>query len=526
LALFRDRLLAHHFGAGGTLDIYYAAFRIPDFIFIFAASVVSTSVLIPFLVDKINKNTNKGKTFINDIFSLFLIFIVLVSGIIFFFVPIINRLILPGLSDSVIAEVSSLTRILLLSPIFLGLSSLFASVTQVHKRFLVYALSPLLYNLGIISGIIWFYPLFGIRGLVFGVVFGAMMHFTVQIPSVIKIGFLPKFIFNINWQEVKGVVYLSLPRALTLASSQVTLIFLIAFASLMTEGSISIFNFSLNLQSIPLAIIGVSYSVAAFPTLSRLFTDGKEEKFTEQIVVAARHIIFWSVPAIVLFIILRAQIVRVVLGSGEFDWSDTRLTAAALALFVFSVTAQSLILLFVRGYYAIGNTRKPLLINIFSSLVTIGLVYGLYKLFINVDVFRYFLENLLRVSDIEGTDILILPLGYSLGSMLNMCLLWLMFKQNFRQFTMHIFRTSLHIFSASVIMGFVTYQFLVIFASIFDTSTFWGVLNQGFWSGIIGIMSGVIILKVLKNKEIIEIQKALSHKFWKTETIIPGQRKL
>ncbi|MFC1802069.1 murein biosynthesis integral membrane protein MurJ [Patescibacteria group bacterium] len=526
LALFRDKLLAHSFGAGDVLDMYYSAFRIPDFVFISVASIVSISVLIPFLVKKIDSNFVDSRKFIDSIFSLFIISIIAVSIVLFFLVPYINRIILPGFSESSISQISLMTRILLLSPILLGISNLFAGITQVHRRFLVYALSPLLYNLGIIVGILFFYPIWGNKGLVFGVIFGALMHLLVQIPSVSKVGFLPRFTFNILWRDIKEVVMLSLPRALTLASSQIILIFLIGFASVMTVGSISVFNFSLNLQSVPLAIIGVSYSVAAFPTLSRLFSSGNEKKFLSQIVTATRHIIFWSIPTVVLFVVLRAQIVRVILGSGEFSWSDTRLTAASLALFALSVTAQSLVLLFVRGYYATGNTKKPLIINMFSALITICLTYLLYNLFLNTNTFKFFLESLFRVDGLVGTDVLILPLSYSLGSILNMSLLWISFQKNFKKFSLDVLETFVHSLSSAVIMGFVAYQFLVIFGNVFDINTFWGILSQGFLSGIIGIMVGIFILKLLKNKELSEIQKAIHKKFWKTEAVIPEQRRL
>src|SRR5690606_18920193 len=119
------------------------------------------------------------------------------------------------------------------------------------------------------------------------------------------------------------------------------LLILMGLASAMTVGSVAVFQFAHNLQSVPLSVIGVSYSVAAFPILAELFGRQKRDEFVLHIVTALRHIIFWSVPAIALIIVLRAQIVRVVLGSGAFDWSDTRLTAAVLAVLSISLLAQA-----------------------------------------------------------------------------------------------------------------------------------------------------------------------------------------
>ena len=156
LALVRDRLLAHHFGAGSLLDLYYASFRIPDFIFVTIASVVSISVLVPFLIDKIEKDQAEARYFINNIFSFFFFFVILATGIVFIFVPQLLKAIYPGFAGAQSHELVTMTRILLLSPILLGFSNFLASITQVHKQFLVYAISPLLYNSGVIIGIVVF----------------------------------------------------------------------------------------------------------------------------------------------------------------------------------------------------------------------------------------------------------------------------------------------------------------------------------------------------------------------------------
>lgn len=519
LALVRDRMLAATFGAGHDLDLYYSAFRIPDFIFVTVASLVAISVLVPFIIEKVNISTEESKKFINNIFSFFFLLIISVSLITFFLVPYLIPLIFKGFDASDFPELITLTRILLLSPILLGLSNFFGSITQVYKRFLIYSISPLVYNLGIIFGIIFLYPVFGLTGLVYGVVTGALLHLVIQIPFVIKQGMFPGFKLNFDFQSIKQVILLSIPRTFTLGITQITTIFLIAMATFMKEGSVAIFNFSFNLQSVPLAIIGVSYSIAAFPTLAKHFTSGSLEKFLAEIITSARHIIFWSIPVSVLFIVLRAQVVRTILGAGEFNWDNTRLTAAALALFAFSAVAQGLILLFVRGYYAMGNTKKPLIIGTISGVMIIALSYLFVKVFASCVMFQYFIESLFRVSGIEGTSVLMLPLGYTLAVFINCILLWICFNKQFVGFTKSLRNTLFHSFSASVIMGLVSYLSLNIFDNIFNINTTFGIFMQGFLSGIIGIIVGVIVLKLLKNKEIEEIWITLHHKIWKAKPL-------
>jgi putative peptidoglycan lipid II flippase len=521
LALVRDRLLAASFGAGHDLDIYYSAFRIPDFIFVTVASLVAISVLVPFIIEKVNVSAEEGKKFIDNIFSFFFLLIILVSVIAFLLVPFLIPLIFRGFNPVNFPELIMLTRILLLSPILLGLSNFFGSITQVYKRCIIYSISPLFYNFGIILGILFFYPIFGLKGLVFGVVLGALLHLLIQIPFVIKQGMFPRFKFNFNFQELKKVLLLSIPRTFTLGVSQIAIVALLSMASFMKEGSIAVFNFSFNLQSVPLTIIGVSYSIAAFPTLAKLFSCGEKNKFMDEIVTSARHIIFWSIPISILFIVLRAQVVRTVLGAGEFNWDNTRLTAAALAVFAISVVAQSLILLFVRGYYAMGNTRKPLIISSVSGVLIIVLSFIFMKIFNACPSFQYFIGSLFRVDDIAGTSILMMPLGYSVALLINCLLLWISFGREFSGFTKNLRTTLFHSFSASVLMGFAAYLGLNIFDNFFNLNKLHGIFLQGLLSGLLGIVVGIIVLKILRNQELEEIWTTLHHKIWRAKPLPP-----
>jgi len=193
LALVRDRLLAHFFGAGTTLDIYYASFRIPDIIFVSIASIVSIYVLIPFLAEKGALSKSAEKRFIDNVFSAFSLSIIGISLVVFLFVPQLTKFLFPGLFETPLYnDLIVITRILLLQPIFLGFSNLLGSIVQTRGRFMLYAISPLLYNVGIIIGIFFLYPFFGMAGLAMGVVLGALLHFGVQLPYIVKSGFLPK----------------------------------------------------------------------------------------------------------------------------------------------------------------------------------------------------------------------------------------------------------------------------------------------------------------------------------------------
>lgn len=528
LGLFRDRMLAALFGAGMELDVYYAAFRIPDLVFAAIASLVSLFVLIPFLSRKLNDGgTERAREFLSSVATVFGMLMILVVAVLWFFIPSLSRALYPGFSPDAYELLISLTRVLLLSPLLLGFSNILASVTQLTKRFSVYALSPIVYNFGIILGIVFLYPFFGLTGVVYGVIVGSVLHILVQIPAVIRERLMPRIRIAFDWTEIWELTLVSIPRTATLALNQAALLVLVGFASLMPEGSITVFNLASNLQLAPLSIIGVSYSVAAFPTLATLFSNGNRQAFLDHMLSAVRHVLFWSFPAITLVIVLRAHIVRSLLGSGAFDWSATRLTAAALALFIISLVAHSLMLLFVRGYYASGKTARPLGINIASSVLIVLLGFGFMKLFLVNDVFRFFIEALFRVEDVPGSIVLMLPLAYSIGMILNALAFWFFFRKDFGGHVPGVVYTTLwQSFSASVIAGFVAYLILRVFGPIVGLETVGRVFGQGLLAGISGIFAGAGVLYLLGNVEIREIFAAAKNRFRNTQHIVPETEEL
>jgi len=520
LALIRDRLFASTFGASRVLDLYYASFRIPDLIFVSIASMVSVSVLVPFFIEKLKESESEGKRFIDSSFSVFFAAIVAVSVATYFAIPFLVPYLFPGFGEGPMREhLITLSRVMLLSPIFLGISNFLASITQIYNRFFIYALSPLLYNFGIIFGVVALYPAFGIAGLGWGVVLGAALHCLIQVPFIRQKQLFPVFRLPLQFKLVRNLVFTSFPRTLALSASQISTFFLVALASVMGAGSIAVFSFSWNLQSVPLSIVGASYASAVFPALSRFIAKGMRDKFLADMVMSVRHIIFWSLPIAALFVVLRAQIVRTVLGAGNFGWSETRLTAACLAIFILSVVPQSLILIFVRGYYAMGKTAKPLVINVVSSAVVVFLGYVFLRWFNEEAMFKAFLESLFRVENLFGSVVLVLPLAFTAGITLNVIWHWWSFQREFKDFSGLVSRTLFASISSAVIMGYVGHLFLDVFDNVFNINTLIGIFLQGFCSGIVGIAAGILVLIVLKNQEIKDVWKTFHHRIWKAKVL-------
>jgi len=523
LALFRDRLLANLFGTTQTLDIYYAAFRIPDFIFAGVASFMSALVLIPLLTKRARESDARAQKFLNDTFTVFFSVLVAISVGIFFAMPSLIHYSFPSFSGGMYDNLVLMSRLMLLSPILLGLSNLLGSVTQMLHKFFAFALAPVLYNVGIIMGAYFFYPVFGLIGLAWGVVLGAFLHFFVHFFVSSRNGFTLKVSLVPSLSDIKEVVLVSLPRTIGLSANQLALFALIIFAAKLPDGSITVFNFAFNLQSVPLAIIGVSYATAAFPGLSKHFADDEIGKFLDKILSATRHVIFWSLPVLVLMIVLRAQIVRTILGSGSFDWTATRLTAACLALFTISVVAQSVSLLFVRGFYATGNNTIPLFVNVLSALVIVGTGYGFLSGYAHSPFFQDFVGVLLRVDSLTGASVLMLPLAYSVGMLLNTVLLIYFFRKRFGSFLSPLKDTLMHGSFAALVAGVVAYEFLEVLGLYSNMNTFMGVFLQGLVAGVAGLITWWLILELMGNEEIRDIRTALHRKFWKVGVVMPDK---
>jgi putative peptidoglycan lipid II flippase len=498
-ALIRDRLLAATFGAGAELDMYYAAFRLPDILFVLLAAFFSVSILVPHVIEKM-EDEKELKRYFNSIFTFgFFLFIILFIAF-WFIAPYFLKAVVPSMYVINSEELVAITRILLLQPILLSLSGFLGSFAQAQKKFLLYSMSPVMYNLGIILGISLLYPVYGISGLVFGVVLGAVLHVGILVPFTGQI-YTPKF-SRVYFSDIKNLIGHSIPRTFAMMSNQVLLVCVTFFAGLLATGSIAIFNLAYNLQSVPLAIIGVSYSLAAFPSLALFFQEKRYDEFYELLSRAMRHVFFWSLPVVACFIVLRAQIVRVILGSGNFDWNETILVAAALALFTLSLVAQSASQVLIRAFYAMGKTVYPFIATIVSFVITLGCMSLLFiPNLISSDVVLYF-EALFKVDVVTSSLILLLPIAFTVGQWVLFGMLILGIGQIRKIFSKQFFLSISQSFAGAGVIALASYASLQLFSGIFDLDTFIGIAAQGFISGIIGLLSGFVFLVIIGNKEI------------------------
>lgn len=506
LALLRDRLFAHQFGAGELLDLYYAAFKVPDLVFALVASLVSAYVLIPRIAGKGQEETRR---LLSHTASFLFVGGGAVCIVLAAFAPELLFALYPGFANSpYAAEFVLLTRILLIQPILLGLSGIVASVTQVNRRFVLYALSPVLYNLGIIGGTLFLYPIYGLSGIGWGVVLGALLHLAIHVPVVMRAGVMPRpvaFSPAVVWSVAKD----SVPRSLALAAGAVSLLALTAVAARTGEGNIAVFTLAGNLEAVPLSLIGVSYATAAFPVLAEHMNAKRYAEFKATLLAAARHIIFWSAIVSVLALVLRAHIVRIVLGTGAFDWDATRLTAAILAILLMGLIAQGLILLASRAFYAAGRSWNPFMIQVFGAAVSVAGAVVMVAALETLPTVRTFVEVLLRVEDVPGTGIIAVALGATLGQVLMAGVALYTLKDVAPGVATSLVRALGEGFAAGILGASATYGVLSYFGTLAPLTTLPIVFAEGLVAGMVGLAVAAAVLALLANQEFRELVDAL-----------------
>ncbi|MBU1039224.1 murein biosynthesis integral membrane protein MurJ [Patescibacteria group bacterium] len=481
LGLVRDRLLASTFGATATLDAYYAAFKLPDFIFnTFVLGALAVAFIPSYIRLKNEAGPNQAWLLVSRLLNWLVIFLLAAAivGIIFanHLVPIIA----PGFSLETLALSVRLTRLMLLSIVVFGASNLLGSVLQAERRFTAYALAPVLYNLGLIFGIVLLVPYVGIIGLAWGVLIGSFGHLLVQLPAVLKLGF--KWQASFDWRDkyFKQVFKLLLPRTFGLAASSLNDIITAAFISHLAAGSLAAFALAVNLHSFPINVFGVSLAIAVFPLFSQAFSLSRPDDFRQQFVASVRRILFYILPVAVMLLVLRAQIVRVVLGSGSFDWLATIRTAQMLGFLALALVSDSLIPLVARAFYALPDTKTPVIASLASLLVNVSLLITL------------------RPLGLTG-----IGLAYVAASLTNLCLLlWLLSRRLGSLGSQEIIAGLKPMMAAAFLAGSVAYLVLRLMAPVVDMRTFVGIFSQGLVAGLSGVAVYVTLVYIWRLAEV------------------------
>ncbi len=509
LGLARDRLLAARFGAGEALDAYYAAFQLPDIIYTLLLVGAASAAILPVFIEYDQKSKAAAWRFLSNLLTVFSCAAVLLAASAWLAAPWLISFVAPGFDAGAAGRAVGLTRVMLANTVFLGLAGIISAVLQARHRFFVFALPPIIYNLGIIAGIVLFVPFFGLDGLAYGVVAGGLGQVLAQLPALRGLGFRFRPTFSLGDAGLKRVAGTSLPRVAALGMSQLTLTLLMAMASYFTAGSISVFKFSANLMYVPVGLFGVSWALAIFPKLSSASLARQGESFRAHVAIGIRSILFWTLPAAALAIVLRAHIVRVVLGSGTFNWEDTRLVSAVLGVIAVAIISEGLLPLLLRAFYALGRTREPLLLDILASVLTVSGALGLSLFFFSSPGALALVTRVLRIPDLGQPYILAVAMAFAAGSLFNVFLLARSLKRvSLRYFGVALsfeFNACLTMAGAALLGGLAAYAALLPFPALVATNTFFGIFLQGAVAGGVGLLTYAAILIREKNPEMLAI---------------------
>lgn len=496
----RDRLLAGEFGAGDTLDVYYAAFKIPDLLFSLVVVGALSASFIPFFTKHyFEPDRLSAWKFANAVLHIIGIVMLGLSTVLFLFAEPVSALIAPGFDADKQQTVAMFSRVMLLAQILLALSAVFGGILQSLRQYFLYAMAPVFYNAGIIMGALWFVDFLGPIGLAWGVVFGALLHSAVQVFGCVLAGYKYECVIAFRSRDIKQMIGMTGPRVLGIATSQLLFVLFAMMATTMSPGSVTIFQFAYNLQFFPIGIIGVSLAVAAFPLFSQTLNKNDQDGFRESFSSTIRQALFLLIPITLLFLILRAQIVRVVVGAGAFDWQATIQTADTFAFFALTLIPQSFVFILSRAFFALHDTITPLTAGLVSALV--GLISGF--------LFR------------ESFGVAGLGMAYSLYATVNLILLWIPLRQRVGSLDeVAIVQSLMKLTVAGLACGLLTQAMKPLVAHVFSLSTFFGVLSQGMIAGLIGLSGYLVVAWLLKSSELHAFIGAMHRRVFK---IVPKE---
>jgi putative peptidoglycan lipid II flippase len=356
------------------LDPFFAAFRIPDLIFQLVAAGALSSALIPIVAALLERDDEAHAwRVVSTVINLMLIALATLAAVLLILAPAVMRVIAPGFEGEALDQTILLTRIMLLSPIFLSMGAVATSVLNAGGRFAASAVAPSVYNLAIIGGALFLAPTFGVTGLAIGVVCGSLGHLLVQVQPLRRLGFRYEPRIDPDDPEARRALLLMAPRAFGLGAGQVTFIVVTALASTVSLGAVTDFNYAFILLQIPIGVIGVPLGIVLLPSLSRDAAVGREAEFAALLTRALRLLLFAMIPIAALAAVLRHELVDLLFGGGRLGPADLDLIATTLLWFLTGLAAHALIAVLARAFYARQDTLTPVLAAIGAVVVNTSL---------------------------------------------------------------------------------------------------------------------------------------------------------
>jgi len=378
LGWVRLLVIGSQFGASRELDAYFAAFRIPDAIFQLVVAGALSAALIPvFSSYRAREQEQEAWRLASRVINLVVIALAGLSLLMAILAPVLVPVVAPGFDAPTTELTIRMTRVMLLSPVLIGMGAVVSGILNSYERFAVPALAPLAYNLAIILAAIFLAPIMGVEGLAVGVAVGSLAHLAIQLPALGRVGQRYDLTIGLSHPGVRQVLKLMGPRTLGLAAGQLNFIVSTVLASGLPEGSLTAYNYAFQLSQIPVGVLGVSVAVALFPTLSRDAALGRVPEIRRQVAGSLRILVFLAAPLTAAMIVLAGPIASVFFQYGLFTERSAERTAGALVFFAIGLTGHIVVHVLTRAFYAMQDTRTPVLWAIIAVAINVPLMVWL-----------------------------------------------------------------------------------------------------------------------------------------------------
>ncbi len=477
LGLVRQRLLVAIFGASNTLGIYLASSRLPDSLFQIIIAGALSSAFIPVFSNYLVKNREKeGQIFASTLLSLSLVVFFIVGVVLFVFANFFSYVIAPGFTEHEIMLMANLMRIIILGELLFIIGSFLSAILQSYNHFFIPGIAAATYNLGIIIGILLLSGSTGIFSAAWGVVIGAFIFVLIQLPFLKKIGFYFHPADFFHTEGIKEVFHLMWPRTISIAIFQIGILITVTLVSFLEDPGRNyvIFDYAQTLAFAPVVLFGQTIAQAAFPVLSR-----QRENlvlFKETFLTSFYEMMYLILPISVLFLVLRIPIVRLIYGASLFDWPATVETGRTLGIFSISLFAQALIYLVSRAYYALHDTKTPLIVGTISTvmmLILSALSIVIYRSGLHQGVIPYgFFNGFWRGEFIVDFGTGGIAAAYTITSIFQFVILFVILGKKTNGFNISaLFSPLLKIFVATLFTAFTLYvPIKLLDRLVFDTT--------------------------------------------------------
>ena len=410
MGLVRDRILTRTYGAGVELDTYNAAFVLPE---LTLGVIVASGLAAPFipLYAGLRRDSDPAAhAFGQTILTLAVLAMAIAAAILFVIAPLTADIVAPGFGPEQRALYTDLFRVMCITPVIFAGSIALGEVLVAERRFVFYGLAPLLYNAGIVIGTLALSDRIGIFAAAVGAVLGALLHLGIRVVGILRTPFRIRPRLSVHMRAIREFFRLMIPKTLSSPVEPLTFLFFTRVASTLVAGSITTINLARNFQSVPVSLIGVAFSIAAFPPLSAAYAAGDRSGFVRLVRHNSLTIGLLTTVAAVGLALVGPFAIGLFFGGGRFDEDDVARTSLVLAVFAISVPFESLGHLVSRAIYATRHT----LYQVIATLVGFGVTVAV---------------TLAVVGPLGAVAI---PLGFSAGAAVRLVLLVLVLVRRIR----------------------------------------------------------------------------------------------